>query len=89
MDIDNRDLAKLLLSFGGGGTTLINTEYPHYKFWHIRSVGDDVYTYYGRIGKAVRQSKKTISGEYSRNLFIGNKIIEKKNKGYKNPIEKE
>ena len=77
-------MAKLLLSFGEG-TTLINTDDDHYKFWHISSDGNDVYTHYGRIGKAIRESKKSFSSEFQKEKFIETKIIEKKRKGYKQP----
>lgn len=82
MNLENKDLAKLLLSFREG-VTFVNTDEDHYKFWHIAFEGNDVYTHYGRIGKAIRESHKSFSSEFERERFVESKIIEKRKKGYK------
>lgn len=82
MEVKDKDLAKLLLSFNGQGTTLINTEESHYKFWNIQRSGSVVTTYYGRLGKSIRSTEKDLGNEFSANRFMMDKISEKRRKGY-------
>lgn len=79
MELQEDHFAKLLLAYPDG-TTLINTDDKHYKFWNIKADGSTVVTTWGRIGYKTQSSTKQV---WSPEKEMQNLIWKKLQKGYK------